>query len=104
MSKEKFGRKKQSSPISAKVAYGLLLENGYAPKLLNPDRPLHSQNWESVINHQNVAHSKSGKSIIMVDTTPQNRPPVDLKIKGMMGENGVDFFQSRVGIQMKPSP
>ena len=103
MSKEKFGQKKQSSPISAKVAYALLLENGYTPKLVNTEKPLHSQNWESVINHQNVAHSKSGKSIIMADSTDNNRPPVDLKIKGMMGENGVEFFQSRVGIQMKPS-
>jgi len=104
MSKEKFGRAKQSSTISAKVAYETLLENGYTPRLLNPDQPLISLNWSSVIADRNVVHSKSGLSIEMIDETGQGRISVDVKIKGMMSESSIAYITNHASVPMKPSP
>ena len=102
MSREKAGQK-QSSTLSARATYELLLESGYSPKLVNPHKPLQSLKWDVVIRDPNVVHSQSGKSIILMDTTDQGRPLFDLKIKGMMSERSVAFFKTRALSTPTPS-
>lgn len=103
MSREKIGPK-QSSTVSAREAYQRLVDHGYRPCLVNEEKPLRSEDWKAVIVDANVVHSASGKSIQMIDATGQNRSPVDLKIKGMMSESSVSFFEKKVKIPMKPAP
>ncbi len=103
MSKEIIGPKK-SSTIAAKAAYQLLLNAGYRPRLVDPEKPLRSDAWDAVIIDKNVMHSASGKSIQMIDASGQNRPPIDLKIKGMMSENSITFFQKHAHVPLKPAP
>lgn len=104
MSREKFGSPKQSSTMSARAVYELLVEEGYTPRLINPDKPLISNNWGAVIVDRNVAHSKSGDSIQMVDASGQNRVMITLKTKGMMSVSSLSYFRNFASVPIKPSP
>lgn len=100
MSREKFGAK-QSSTFAASAVYAILRDNGYRPKLVNPDRPLHSLNWNSVKTDRNVVNSNSGDSIHMVNDTGAL---FVLKKKGMMSESSLSYIRKHTPIQLKPSP
>jgi hypothetical protein len=103
MSREKIGLK-QSSTLSAKAAYALLLKNDYRPQLLDEKKSLLPLSWEQAIRDSNVVHSQSGKSIHMIDTSGRNRPMIDLKVKGMMSESSLSFFKDHASVTMKPLP
>ena len=102
MSKEKFGRPKQSSTVSAKVAYERLFEAGYRPRLIAGAKPLHEENWGTVITHKSVARSISGDSVYL--DRAEGGLEVVLKIKGMMSEKSLSYFSQHVGVNLKPAP
>lgn len=105
MSKEKFGRAKQSSTLPAREVYEMLLEDGYVPLLLEGKKPLHSLKWDTVKNNRDVSHSNSGNSIHLVDGTDKGRPLVDVKISGMMSVASVAQLERLTTVTMKnPSP
>ncbi len=92
---------KPSSSISCRVAYEHALKAGYVPVLLNPDVKMHSTAWDSIKDHPNVQHSKSGDSIVLAHLEEANkRPLILLKIKGMLSEREVAHFEQQ-GIHLR---
>lgn len=99
----KKGLIKQSSTVSARAAFEALTDSeaGYAPRLVNPERPLAARNWGSVITDRNVAHSSSGKSIEMIDIAGRGRPAITLPVKGMLRDAEVDLLERVTRVQLR---
>ena len=89
---------KQSSTISAQRAYTVLLESGFKPLLVRGVRSIQTTAWDAVIRNQDVVHSASSKSIVLVNDDGEE---IVLKTKGMLSANEVAFIETAAGIDFK---
>lgn len=89
---------KQSSTVSAQRAYTVLLEVGFRPLLVQGVRSIQTTAWDAVIRNQDVVHSASNKSIILVN---DEGVEIVLKTKGMLSANEVAFIETTADIDFK---
>ena len=93
---------KPSSTISAEQAYNAARLAGYELQLVDTKRPLHSMAWSAVRDNPNVAHSKSGGKVILVDGT--GTKPVrelQLRTRGMLLPDELRYFEKNAGIRFE---